>query len=55
MDQEIQALTDNHTREVADLPLKILPIDWKWVYEVKYKDDGNVERYKARLVAKGFT
>ncbi|XP_015170070.1 uncharacterized protein [Solanum tuberosum] len=55
MDQEIQALTDNHTWEVVDLPPGKLPIGCKWVYKVKYKADGSVERYKARLVAKGFT
>ena len=30
-------------------------IDCRWVYNVKYKVDGNVERLKTRLVIKGYT
>jgi hypothetical protein len=29
-------------------------IDCKWVYKVKRKTDGSIDRYKSHLVAKGF-
>lgn len=54
MKLEIQALTDNNTWELVNLPTGKSPIGCKWVYKVKYKADGSIERYKARLMAKGF-
>ena len=29
-------------------------IGWRWIYKVKQKPDGTIDRYKARLVAKGY-
>jgi hypothetical protein len=48
-------LEENNTWVVTDLPPNKHPIGCKWVYKVKHKSDGSVERYKARLVAKGYT
>jgi len=30
-------------------------VENKWIFRIKRKPDGSIERYKARLVAKGFT
>ena len=45
----------NQTWLVTELPEGKHPVGCKWVFTIKYKADGTVERYKARLVAKGFT
>ncbi|KAC9553683.1 hypothetical protein E3N88_45641 [Mikania micrantha] len=55
MKKEIKALEQNQTWSLEVLPEGKKAIDSKWVYKIKYKPNGDIERYKARLVAKGFT
>lgn len=52
---EIEALKRNETWELVPKPVEAQPITCKWVYKVKHKTDGSVERCKARLVARGFS
>jgi hypothetical protein len=52
MAAEIHTLEANNTWLLTDLPPNKPPIRCKWVYNVKLKANGEVERYTARLVAK---
>lgn len=54
MQNEISALVANNTWDLVPLPAGKKSIGCKWVYKVKLKADGSLERYKARLVAKGY-
>ncbi|CAM8901980.1 unnamed protein product [Rhodiola kirilowii] len=55
MKEEISALEANSTWVITDLPPNQPVIDCKWIFRIKLKSDGSIERYKARVVAKGFT
>jgi histone deacetylase 1/2 len=54
MGREFDALMENGTWFLCPRPLGKHVMRNKWVYKVKRKPDGNVERFKARLVAKGY-
>lgn len=53
MREGISALKKNETWDLVPLPAGVKPISCKWVYKVKRRSDGSVER--VRLVAHGFS
>lgn len=54
MADEFQALLKNKTWHLIPPRLGLNIIDCKWVFKLKQKADGSIDRHKARLVAKGF-
>jgi histone deacetylase 1/2 len=54
MKEEYSALLENQTWRLVPPSSSKNLIDCKWVYRVKTRADGTIDRYKARLVAKGF-
>ncbi|MCO5554453.1 hypothetical protein L7F22_007983 [Adiantum nelumboides] len=54
MQLELDSIEKNCTWELCDLPPGKNVIGTKWVYKLKHRADGSIERYKARLVAKGY-
>jgi hypothetical protein len=54
MQLEHDALMKNKTWHLVPPQKGMNIIGCKWVYKVKRKVDGSLDRYKARLIAKGF-
>ena len=47
VNEEIRALEENGTWDVVNLPLAKNPVRCKWIFTIKHKVDGSVERFKA--------
>ena len=54
MKKEYDSQIERGTFVVTTLPYDYKIILGKWVYRVKERADGSIERFKARWVAKGF-
>jgi hypothetical protein len=54
MTEEIAALERTGMWDLVPCPLRVRLITCKWVYKVKTRSDGSLERYNARLVACDF-
>ena len=54
MVEEYKAIERNKTWHLVPPKQGKNIIDCKWVFRIKRKFDGTIDRYKARLVAKGF-
>jgi hypothetical protein len=54
MNTEHTVLLRNKTWHLVAPPKGKNIIDSKWVYKIKRKVDGIIDRYKARLIAKGY-
>ena len=55
MKKKIDALLRNQTWEKCVLPEGKKPVGCRWVFTIKRRLDGSIERYKAQLVAQGYT
>ena len=55
MKQEMKSLRDNCTWNLVQLPQDRKAVGSKWIYKIKIKADGSIERHKAQLVAQGYT
>ena len=52
---EMEALEKSKTWALVPLSKGKKTVGCRWVFSIKHKVDGSIERYKARLVAKGYT
>lgn len=50
--EELNALEQNETWEIVELPENKKPMGRKWVFTIKCHADGSIKRYKTRLGAK---
>ena len=54
MQRAYDALIKNGTWRSVEPSIGTKPIDCKWIYKHKYKEDGSLDGHKLRLVEKGY-
>lgn len=54
-DEELRSLDKNGTWELVPKPDNTNIVGFRWVFNIKLDENGQIAKYKARLVAKGFT
>ena len=54
MNHEYASLMENQTWKLVLKPSDRKVVQNKWIYKIKYKPNGDIDKFKARLVAKGF-
>jgi hypothetical protein len=55
IEREKTALQANKTWEEVMPPYRANIISSRWVFAIKYAENGGIEKFKARLVARGFS
>ena len=55
MSEEMDSQLKERTWDLSDAAEAANVVGCRWIFTVKRRPDGSIERYKARLVAKGFT
>ena len=55
MIEEYQSIMKNDVWEIVLRTEKKSVVTLKWIYNIKYAADGNIEKYKARFVSLSFS
>eukprot|EP00249_Psilotum_nudum_P004748 c18249_g1_i1 orf=2-607(-) len=55
MQSEYDSIIKNNTWELVEKPTNRKIIGTKWIWKVKYRSDGTLDKFKARLVAQGYS
>ncbi|GKE47884.1 zinc finger, CCHC-type containing protein, partial [Tanacetum coccineum] len=54
INDELDSIMGNNTWVLADLHQGCKPLGCTWIFKIKLKVDGTIEKFKARLVIQGF-
>ncbi len=55
MQEEMRSIHTNNTTELVPRPPGCHTVGARWLFKIKYKADGSINKYKAQWVAKGYS